>query len=90
MVDGFNQVIQIPGDRNPDPRGLEASHAQPKGGLRYYQDDVDTKKEDVASEEIGDDPSTRRVQEPGHLKVLNPEDLRETVEDSDEADKDYY
>jgi hypothetical protein len=88
-MDGFNQVVQIPGDMNPNPRGLDDTHSQPRGGLRYYQDEIDTNKGDLATEEIGDDPSARKVQEPSHIPVMTGDDLREQVEDSDEADKDY-
>jgi hypothetical protein len=89
-MDGFNQVVRVPGDLNPDPRGLDDSHAQPGGGLKYYQDDFDTNnKQDLATESVTDDPSAIKVQEPGHAPVLDPEDLREAVEDGDEADKEY-
>lgn len=86
-MDGFNQVMQVPGDMNPDPRGLDGRHGQPRGGLRYYQDELDTNKEDLATEEVGDDPGTRKVQEPSHTQVMTDEDVREEVEDSDEADR---
>jgi hypothetical protein len=96
-MDGFHQVIKVPGDLNPNPRGTEA-HTEPKGGLQHYQDDLDTSKKDVVSDEIGDDPSQRIV---GGAKQLGPaldktddekgldqdDDLREDIEDRDEADK---
>lgn len=95
-MDGFNHVIKVPGDLNPDPRGTEEDG--PKGGLQGYQDDLDTSKVDVASNEIGDDPSTRIV---GGAAELGPalaktddergldedDDLREDLEDRDEGDK---
>jgi hypothetical protein len=53
-MDGFHQVVKVPGELNPDPRGTE-SHG-PKGGLQH-QDDLDTNKKDVASDEAGDGAS---------------------------------
>ena len=95
-MDGFHQVIKVPGDFNPDPTGTE-DRGTPKGGLQHYQDDLDTTKKDVISDEIGDDPSQRIV---GGAAQLGPalaaaaddeleanDDLREEVEDRDEGDK---
>lgn len=95
-MDGFNHVVKVPGDLNPNPRG--ANEDSPKGGLQGYQDDLDTSKKDAASDELGDDPSTRIVGGAGELgpalaktadgQGLNEDDdLRENLEDADEDDK---
>jgi hypothetical protein len=96
-MDGFNKVVKVPGELNPDPTGTEEL-VGPQGGLQGYQDDLDTSKKDVISDEIGDDPSSRIV---GGAAQLGPalaktddqagldenDDLREEIEDRDEADK---
>jgi hypothetical protein len=95
-MDGFNQVIRVPGDFNPDPRGTE-DHSGPKGGLQHYQDDLDTSKKDEVSNEIGDDPSKRIVGGASQLsqalaqtdeaQLDENDDLREDLEDRDEDGK---
>lgn len=95
-MDGFNQVVKVPGDLNPDPRGTNGN--DPKGGLQGYQDDLDTSKGDAVSNEIGDDPSSRVVGGVGELGpalaktddqlgLNEDDDLREDLEDRGEDDK---